>query len=274
MATIANSDALILDLRSCRGSMSPQTIPMLCSYFFAKPTHLNTIRWRKGNRTEEFWTKEKVEGQKYLDKPIYVLVSGSTFSGAEEMAYDLKNLKRAVIIGDTTGGGANPGGTRRANDHFGVFVPFGQVINPITKTNWEGVGVTPNVPVPAITALRTAHLTALKELSRTATEPEWRQALAAISQDVEQEPSPFRTVNFRLEGHPDAKEVTVAGTFNFWASRPTRLRRDGNAWIGTAQVAAGRTLYKFVVDGNWIPDPANPKKARPTPDSDSVVLIP
>ena len=95
---------------------------------------------------------------------MYVLTSKYTFSAAEEFTYNLKNLKRATIIGETTGGGANPGGMRRINEHFMIFVPSGRAINPYSKTNWEGTGVTPDVSVPADQALKVAQVAALNKL--------------------------------------------------------------------------------------------------------------
>ena len=86
-----------------------------------------------------------------------------TFSAAEEFSYNLKNLKRATIIGEITGGGAHPGGTVRLNEHFGVFLPIGRAINPISKTNWEGTGVEPDIKAPKEHALKIAYLMALKK---------------------------------------------------------------------------------------------------------------
>jgi C-terminal processing protease CtpA/Prc len=93
---------------------------------------------------------------------VYVLTSGETFSGGEEFSYDLQNLKRAKLVGETTGGGANPGGPARVAEHFALFVPSGRAISPITKTNWEGVGVKPDVATPAAQALDVAYLDALR----------------------------------------------------------------------------------------------------------------
>jgi hypothetical protein len=138
MNFIANTDALIIDLRQ-NGGGEPAGVALLCSYLFgAEPIHLNDLYWREGNRTEQFWTLANVPGKRYTGKPVYVLTSNKTFSGGEEFVYNLKNLKRATLIGETTGGGAHPGGVFRLTEHFGVFVPTGRAINPITKTNWEG----------------------------------------------------------------------------------------------------------------------------------------
>ena len=104
-----------------------------------------------------------VPGKKLVGKDVYVLTSSRTFSGAEEFAYNLQSQKRATIVGETTGGGAHPTRGFRVTDHFGVGVPFARSINPVTKTNWEGTGVKPDVAVPADQALHTAHLLALKK---------------------------------------------------------------------------------------------------------------
>lgn len=167
MTFVNGTDALIFDLRN-NGGGDPEMVALICSYLFGdKPVHLNNLFFRDGNRTEEFWTKPNVLGKKYGDKDVYVLTSNRTFSGAEEFANNLKVLKRATIVGETTGGGANPGGVFRINDHFGVFIPVGRAINPITKTNWEGTGVLPDVAVPKDQALKTAYLLALNKSFNT-----------------------------------------------------------------------------------------------------------
>jgi C-terminal processing protease CtpA/Prc len=105
------------------------------------------------------------------------LTSKRTFSAAEEFTYNLKNLKRATIIGETTGGGAHPGGGRRLNAHFQMFVPSGRAINPISKTNWEGTGVEPDVKVPAEQALKVAHIVALNKIIDKEPNAERKEAL-------------------------------------------------------------------------------------------------
>ncbi len=163
MAFLQNTEALIFDLRQ-NGGGSPFMIQLISSYLFGdKPVHLNDMYWRKTGKTDEFWTKPELAKLKFANKDIYVLTSNYSFSGAEEFAYNLKNLKRATIIGETTGGGAHPGGMVRLNDHFGVFIPVGRAINPISKTNWEGTGVEPDIKVPKEQALKLAYLMALNK---------------------------------------------------------------------------------------------------------------
>jgi hypothetical protein len=166
MTVVADTAALIVDLRR-NGGGSPHTVAMLSSYLFDQPTHLNSLYWRERDRTDEFWTSKEVRGKRFgQGKPVYVLVSRQTFSGAEEFSYNLKALKRATLVGETTGGGAHPGAVRRVHELFTVFVPTGRAINPVTRGNWEGTGVAPDVEVPAAQALQHARELALKALAR------------------------------------------------------------------------------------------------------------
>jgi C-terminal processing protease CtpA/Prc len=162
MNFMANSSALIIDLRK-NGGGDPAMSVLLCSYFFGDQTHLNDIYERANNTTRQYWSHPHVAGKKFVDKDIYILTSRRTFSAAEEFTYNMQSQKRATIVGETTGGGAHPTRGHRATEHFGVAVPYARSINPVTKTNWEGTGVKPDVDVPADQALHTAHLIALKK---------------------------------------------------------------------------------------------------------------
>ena len=163
MNFLANVDAIIFDLRE-NGGGDPKMIAFLSTYLFSEPTHLNDLWERKGDSTHQYWTLPYVPGKRLDAKPAYVLTSKQTFSGAEEFSYNLKNLKRATIIGETTGGGAHPVSGHRVDDHFMIGVPFARAINPISKTNWEGTGVEPDVKVPAPDALATAQKLAAEKL--------------------------------------------------------------------------------------------------------------
>jgi C-terminal processing protease CtpA/Prc len=186
MNFLSNTDALIFDLRM-NGGGDPAMVALISSYLFGdKPVHLNDLYWRKGDKTEEFWTKPAAAAKKY-DKDVYVLTSKRTFSGAEEFSYNLKNLKRATIIGETTGGGAHPGGMVRLNEHFGVFIPTGRAISPITKTNWEGTGVEPDVKVPKELALKVAYVSALTKVIEKTPEEGRRKALKEIIDTTQKE---------------------------------------------------------------------------------------
>jgi hypothetical protein len=156
MTFLAGTRALIIDLRD-NGGGSPAMVSYIASYLFSQRTHLNDLWTRRSNKTEEFWTRDSLPGRRFGgEKPVFVLTSARTFSGGEEFAYDLKSIKRATLVGETTGGGAHPVSGHRIDEHFMIGVPFARAINPSTHANWEGTGVEPDVKVPAVDALTTA----------------------------------------------------------------------------------------------------------------------
>jgi hypothetical protein len=156
MNFLAGTRALIIDLRENSGG-KPGMVALVASYLFERRTHLNNLWTRHTDSTQEFWTRDSVAGRHFGgDKPVYVLTSAHTFSAAEEFAYDLQALRRATIVGETTAGGAHPASEGRIDDHFVLMVPWGKAVNPVTGTNWEGVGVAPDVQVPASEALAAA----------------------------------------------------------------------------------------------------------------------
>ncbi|HWN18390.1 MAG TPA: S41 family peptidase [Gemmatimonadales bacterium] len=183
MNFLANTDALIIDVRR-NGGGEPAMVAAVCSYLLPADLLINKFYWRPQNRWDEFRTGS-VSGRHYgTTRPVYVLTSDQTFSGAEEFAYDLLTQRRGVVVGDTTGGGAHPGGMRRVTEQFGVWVPSGRAVNPVTGTNWEGTGVRPDVPVAAADALRTAHLRALELLLAAERNAEYRTGLQRAIDDL------------------------------------------------------------------------------------------
>jgi hypothetical protein len=164
MNFLANVDAIIFDLRE-NGGGDPKMIALVSTYLFSRPTHLNDLWERKSDTTSQYWTLPYVPGKLLDEKPAYVLTSKRTFSGAEEFSYNLKSLGRATIVGETTGGGAHPVSGHRIDDHFMIGVPFAKAINPISKTNWEGTGVEPDVKVVAADALSTAQKLVMEKLA-------------------------------------------------------------------------------------------------------------
>jgi retinol-binding protein 3 len=186
MNLLAHASALIIDLRQNGGGW-PEMVALLTTYLFDQEiVHLNSLYWRHGDKTQQFWTLPYVPGSRFGGKkPVYVLTSSQTFSGAEEFAYNLQQLKRATIIGEITGGGANPGDWFSLTPHFAAFIPTGRAINPISQDDWEGRGVVPDIAVPQEQAFDVALVTALKaisaELRTAATDP-----LAQLSKEAQE----------------------------------------------------------------------------------------
>jgi hypothetical protein len=163
MSAAADARALIIDLRE-NGGGSPYTVALISSYLFgAEPVQVTSLYFRRDDRMEDVFTNPLVAGTRFgPDKPVYVLTSSKTFSAAEEFAYNLQTRNRATIIGEATAGGANPGRGVLLPYNLNVFVPIAREINPITKTNWDGIGVQPDIAVPAADALDIAHNLAIK----------------------------------------------------------------------------------------------------------------
>jgi len=172
MNFLAYADAIIFDLRQ-NGGGEPSMIQLISSYFFDEPKHLNSFYIRRSDSTEQFWTHAYVPGPRMSHVDLYVLTSSYTYSGAEEFSYNLKNMKRGTIIGETTGGGAHPTDMRIfENLNVAMWLPYGRAVNPISGTNWEGTGVTPDIQVPQEKALDVAHLKALEKLVGKTEDPD------------------------------------------------------------------------------------------------------
>lgn len=180
MTMVANADALIVDLRRNTGG-EPAMIAYVLSYLFDGPTHLNDIYERVGDITQQFWTLAHVPGRKFGGgKPVYVLTSAETFSGGEEFAYNVKTQKRGTLLGETTGGGAHPVRGVKVGDRFVLGIPFARAINPITRTNWEGTGVEPDIAMPAGDALDAAYTMALERIVQQTTDERQREQLRGL----------------------------------------------------------------------------------------------
>lgn len=179
MSLVAGTKSLVLDLRQNHGG-EPDGVAYLLSHFFAEgdSRHLNDIYIRADNSTHQFWTIPSAMPR--FTGPIYVLTSRHTGSGAEECAYDLQTQKRATLVGETTVGAANPGGWIPLVHGFMAFIPMARAINPVTKTNWEHVGVKPDVSVPAASAMKVAYVAILNDLMKKSKNPDEQTKLKNI----------------------------------------------------------------------------------------------
>ncbi len=239
MAFVANTDAVIIDLRD-NGGGNASMIQFLAGYFFEKSKHLIDWYHRRENETIQSWSDNWVPGKRILDQPVYILVSGFTGSAAEEFTYDLQNEKRATIVGETTGGAAHTVEFRTYNVGAftaGLKLPSGRAISPVTKTNWEVVGVKPDIAVPADQALAAAHLDALKKLEENAKDGVAKAALAWARAGLESSLEPYA---------PTAKELgEYVGAYG-----PRRFSVEGSKLVyeregrpKMALVPMGRDLF-------------------------------
>jgi hypothetical protein len=164
MELVAGTYALIFDLRH-NGGGAPDGVALWCSYLLTEePTHLNDIFHADTGETRQFWSLPYVPGTRYVDRPVYVLTSSHTFSGGEELCYNLQALGRAELIGETTGGGAHPTRGFPISPAVHIGIPFARSVNPVTGTNWEGTGVVPDVAVPEAQAYGVAYAKALRHV--------------------------------------------------------------------------------------------------------------
>jgi len=177
MTLVRDTRALIVDVREHMGG-DPATVAYVASYFFERPSFVvNRIRYRP-QRIEEYATTAAPRGGRYGERrPVFVLTSANTFSGGEELAYDLQATRRARIVGEVTGGGANPNEAFDLGGGFVAYVPNGAAINPITRTNWEGAGVAPDVRVDAAKAQASAQRLALEAALAQATDDAERASI-------------------------------------------------------------------------------------------------
>lgn len=259
MNFLASSDAVIFDLRQ-NGGGDPTMVAFITSYLFGpQPVHLNDFYSRPTNETRPSWTLPYVPGRRLTNKDVYILTSSRTFSGAEEFTYNLQHLKRATVVGETTGGGAHTVAGRRINTQFAINVPSGRPINPVTKTNWEGVGIEPDVKVSAEHALKAAHLIALeKQLPMLGADaPGLRNEVTTTRQSLRDELGPLApsiaTVE-RVDPVPASKanEDFESGTLANW-----RVEQSGaGSWFsysnGKTPPDRSRSDPNFPFD---VPDP-------------------
>jgi hypothetical protein len=219
-AFLANTDALIFDLRGNPGGSG--SIDLYMSYLSEGPSRLlDTVHWRDG-RTMETRTTDLGNLSYGNKKPVFVLTSHATFSAAESLAYDIQSFKRGAMVGETTGGGANPsaGGGMIALGHgFVARIPTGYVVNAVTGKNWEGVGVKPDVEVPADDALAKAWSLALTRVSANGVTPDARALLEALS-------------SAKLDGLPSLSVVQLTGRYVSKSGDATMLitEKDGNLY--------------------------------------------
>jgi len=188
MSLVATTDALILDLRHCVGG-EPGMAVFAASYLWNQdPVQLTGLRERQDAAPRQMWTLPYVPGRRFgKTKPVYVLTSTTTFSGGEQLSYDLQQLGRATVVGEHTGGGAHAREGFPVHPHLEATIPVAVSVNPISGSNWEGVGVAPDIEVAASQARDTAYRLALEAViaAGTASAAEASSALASTRPPME-----------------------------------------------------------------------------------------
>lgn len=179
MRFLSNSDAMIIDLRENGGG--DDLISLLSSYFFPPEKILLSGCFNRASNSIEYqWTMPDIPGKHLPDMDLFILAGPKTFSAAEDFAYSLQQLKRVVVIGESTKGGAHPVDVFIVKGSILMQISIGYSINPITKTNWEGVGVQPDIKVSAEDALHTAYLLALTSLAKKTKDDMVKQELDSL----------------------------------------------------------------------------------------------
>jgi hypothetical protein len=241
---LKHCDAIIIDLRY-NGGGGADMIQLILSYFFEERTHINSWYVRRLDRTDQSWTSTYVPGVKLLDTDLYLLTSGQTFSAAEEFIYDLKNLNRATLVGQTTGGGGHMV-TYERNDELKIEfkIPFNRAVNPISGDNWEAKGIKPDVECLAEDALEKAYVLALEQIhARTGPEGNKKQWLAWLIEYI------------KVRSAPVDVEAAVLRSYTGTYGPARVLFEKGRLWV----IQSGRTAKEplsamtedtFVIDGN------------------------
>jgi C-terminal processing protease CtpA/Prc len=162
MSLLSGTGALLVDLRRCLGG-DPAMVALACSYLFdGDPVELSGVYDRATDRINQLWTLPHLPGRRLGGtKPVYLLTGATTFSGAEHVAYDLQQLGRATVVGGRTRGGAHPRRGFRVHPHLEATIPVARSVSPLTRGNWEGTGVAPDVAVPEADAARVGYRLAL-----------------------------------------------------------------------------------------------------------------
>jgi hypothetical protein len=240
---LKHCDAIIIDLRY-NGGGGADMIQLICSYFFEERTHINSWYNRRLDRTDQSWTSTYVPGVKLLDTDLYILTSGRTFSAAEEFIYDLKNLGRATLVGETTGGGGHTVTFERNDDLKIEFkIPNSRAINPISGDNWEAKGIQPNVECPVEKALDKAYVLALEKIhEKTGPEGNKKQWLAWLKDYVEVRSAPVDVEAAILQDYAGAygpARILFEGG-KLWVIQPGRSEKE---------LLLAMTEDTFIIDG-------------------------
>lgn len=238
---LANTNAIIIDLR-WNGGGSPEMVSYLEGFFFKKKKLINTIIDRLGNDTTYYYADPTKADGLTLEMPVYILTSTRTFSGAEDFSYGMQHAKRAIVIGETTGGGAHPTRAFLIGQGFRMGVPFARSWNPYTKTNWEGTGVKPDISIAATQALPAAQKSILVDFAKKASDPaEKRRLNWALNKLIAEERLPM----------PDSLNKFFPGTYTGGLQF---YKEGGRLWCKNDELGGNLFQLTFIKDRLFILD--------------------
>jgi retinol-binding protein 3 len=238
MQFLANSEAIIIDLRRNSGGTGDMA-QFLATYFFEQRTTLTRTFRRADNRFTEDRTLAYVPGRRMPTIDLYLLTSRGTFSAAEAFAFGLQQAGRAMVVGERTRGGANAGRYRRATERFNVFIPNAHAVAATTEKSWDRIGVQPDIPVSASEALEVAHQRSVQKLAEKTADATRRRELTWLVES--------------LRATPSAADASLAGTYG-----PISIRRDGSRFLYSRDRGPERPLLPvsgtiLAVDGaEWL----------------------
>ncbi|MFK7971963.1 MAG: S41 family peptidase [Bacteroidia bacterium] len=210
ISSLSFSDALIIDFRHNTGG-APETMYWLLSYFFDEKskTEFTGLYFREEGKINKAFVTKKLEGTRYCKKPVVILTGPNTASAAEGFAYDMQRLGRAIIIGESTKGGAQPARTYMLPHGFRVLLPIGKAVDPDNGGNWEGKGVVPDIAVKEEAAQMYAEAVLLDSLGKAGKHAEWYAKLAYRQAVLAHQFSIASDSLNTLTGTFDKREITL-----------------------------------------------------------------
>ena len=184
MALLADSDAMIIDLRVCPGGTG-EMVSFLASYFFDKEPRVLMNRYiRPTDENIQSKTIADIPGKRMIDTDLYILVSSKTGSACESFPYTLQQYGRAKIVGEQTTGAGYNNVIIPVGKGFSFSVSFGRPLHPVSGKGWEAVGVKPDIVVNPQIALETAQKEALQKLINKTTDEKRKKELMTALQNV------------------------------------------------------------------------------------------
>jgi hypothetical protein len=153
-ALLRGARGVVLDLRR-NGGGDPGTVALVLDWLLGAPTQISDVIYR--DRTRQWWTTGRLaELSLPAATPVAVLISERTFSSGEALAYHVQSQGRGRLFGAATPGAADHITPVRVTSDVRAFVPEAVVRDAVTGTNWEGVGVVPDVACEPADALDAA----------------------------------------------------------------------------------------------------------------------